>query len=134
MTAKKLIWRLILSNPDISVDEIAAALTDQHLRVSDLLIATVRSEFIAILDFLQEEGLIDPMNLTRAWPKRPHFLDHHREEEKWSTSRQAEGPTDRTPLWFPVKPREPRPRREPDYNGELPRKKKRPFRRWNFNG
>src|SRR5262245_18862048 len=104
---------MMLRNPEISVDELHQHLQERGMALSRLTTSTIRAEFKEVLAFLECEGVID----VKAKKRRSHVLKNLAKPEK------------RTAL-----PSVQDEELEPGLEPQIKVKKRRPFRKWNFNG
>jgi Fe2+ or Zn2+ uptake regulation protein len=77
---RALIYRQVLANPDVTLDELQRALHAAEMKMSLLATGSMASEFRRTLKFLTQEGLINQNRLQRQRTAAP---------TKLSTQRQA---------------------------------------------
>jgi hypothetical protein len=66
---KELIKDLILSDPDVTLDEIMHELHQRHIDLTRLAVSYIRSEFRETLEFLMRKGLVKPIIPGPSWER-----------------------------------------------------------------
>ena len=83
VSAKAVIKRMLIKNPDLTVHELQTRLDHRGVKISSFAVSGIRANFIADLRFLQNEGVLKnirlrerglierPRRKLRMWWKRP---------------------------------------------------------------